>query len=417
MRHCSMLNSKNRIVGVDAAVITPRVVYILLTLSLLVTMSSDSDDDDDLLGGPTFKTARQERAADKRRERGLAYLDSSIREEKKREALQESITKIKMETNLESNQDERLTQAETIAAESKQEKKRKNINNLEDHHHHANDNGKGGLASLALKDQLATAVDTAQTCTLGTRKVLGRGNAENQWSTVEFCLEALEDILKKVQADKNKDDKPFRNDVIALLKNKDTLEQVLMHRKLAQVCQKYEMVQLPYEIMEWLLCMACSPIDGDSSRLSVGAFQTLDTIWARTTTKQPLLTLKDILHDLKDWFDLKLNEASSAAEEMSTSIVSDVSVLGLEHFLRLWERVLSNNIVVLDKEPKETATQCIVALARASLDPCFYKCHGYVHYLSQLACIIFYTMCPNSLLDISFSLGYWKLSNVPLPRS
>jgi len=348
---------------------------------------SDSDSDDDLLlSGPVFrKTARQERAADMTREKGLAYLDSSLQEEKKREALNDNIAKIKQE-NWDCNDEERLTQAETIAKESQKNKRKATYNDVD-----GNINI-GGLAALALRDQLTTAVDTAQASTLGTRAVLGRGNDKDVWSTVEFCLEELDGILKRLQSQKGKkDDKAFRAALVSLLKTANqngTLEEALFYRKLAKLCKQHNRMHLPKELTEWLLCLAFNPIDEQSDSLSVGAFQTLLTIFtrARGVPGKPLLTMNDMIRDMETCFALQVNEAAhpspldekenqESTVDIATSI-SPVSVSGLQHFLLLWERAFLNNIVALDESPEEAATQCMVALSRAALDPCFYKCEG-----------------------------------------
>ena len=341
---------------------------------------SDDSDDDLLLSGPVFrKTVRQERAQDKSRKTGLAFLDSCLEDEKKRGALNESIAKIKYEHI----DDERVTQALTQANESKQKRK---------------ENPNEGLVALALRDELITAVDTAQASILGTRRVLGKAHDKDVWSTVEFAMEDLHDIVKGLQSEKggNKKEKAFQNDVVSLLKSaiqdKPSLERILMYRQLVKLCRKHNRMHLPTELTEWLFCMASSPIDEANAALSTGAFRTLVSIFSQThrPSEKPLLTMKDMVRDMQAWFALNMDAAaySSVVDEKETSVDMDtllsvVNVKGLEQFLLLWEQVFANDIVAVDESSKETATLCITALARASLDPCFYKCDGYVYNASD----------------------------------
>lgn len=355
---------------------------------------SDSDSDDDLLlSGPVFrKNARQERAADKKREKGLAYLETSLQEEQKRKALNDNITKIKQE-NWECNEEALMTQAEeTIANESNNKRK------ATEHSNHETNNNNSGLAALALRDQLATAVDTAQASSLGTRRVLSRASTENQWSTLAFAKEDLADIVKRLQAKKGKN--AFRNALVSLLKHHDHLEQVLLQRKLAVLCEKHQMTHLPNELTEWLLCLACNPIDGEGSGTSEGAFQTLVTIWTRThgSPKNPLLTMQDFVRDFEAWFSLSLDSAESNSSSAALVSTSTVSVNGLEHFLLLWERAFLNDIVALDESsPEKVSTQCMVALASVSLDPSFYQYPGYAcmrrDVIVVLLCVCRHTFC------------------------
>ena len=352
---------------------------------------SDSDSDGDLLlsGAPTFtRTTRQERAAEKSRETTLAFVDDFLQDERKRQALNDNIVKIKQEHQ--ECDEERLTQAENISKKSTAPKRKLKLDSAI---------CAEGLAELALRDQLTTALDTAKTTNLGTRTVLGRGNDEDRWSTVDFCLEELSDIMKRLQAQKGSDRKAFRGAIVSLLQKsikEGTLEQLLVRRRLAKLCQKHNAMYLPRDLTEWLFCLASNPIDEASDELSTGAFQTLLTIFSRAkgTPAKPLLTLDDMILDMKVWFALRLDGAhSSAIEEkenscQDVSAVTSVCVAGLENFLLLWERAFLNDIVTWSTA--EAAKQCVVALARAALDPCFCKCQGYVAVLvdSCITCLL-----------------------------
>jgi hypothetical protein len=346
---------------------------------------SDSDSDDDLLLNTAVfsrKQVREERAADQKRASGLAYLQDTLDDERARQTLQHSISQIKQEFH-----EERLTQAEEIAASAATNRKV-----------HSSDEttSRGGLATLALRDQLATALDTAQSSNVGTRHVLGRGKEENKWSTVEFAVEKLNEILgslsvnQKPQQQQQND--AFVMDIVTLLQTSiktKNLQQVLMQRKLAKLTQKHARMFLPRPLTEWLYCLACNPIEQAQSDLCAGAFQTLFTILFRaqggvSTKNLPLWTLDDIFRDLQAWFDLQIHdEAQDTGKENQERLPSLPSALGLEHFFLLWEQLLLNNIVVLDDHSSAptAATQCVVALACAALDPCFYKGQGYVSYL------------------------------------
>ena len=78
----------------------------------------DSDsDDDDLFGPPihTFGNTRREKAGEKSREKGLAFLDESLEHEERRREYKENIVKIKQEQS--ECDEECLTQAESLAKE------------------------------------------------------------------------------------------------------------------------------------------------------------------------------------------------------------------------------------------------------------------------------------------------------------
>jgi hypothetical protein len=191
---------------------------------------SDSDSDDDLLLNTAVfsrKQVREERAADQKRASGLAYLQDTLDDERARQTLQHSISQIKQEFH-----EERLTQAEEIAASASKRKV------------HSSDetSSRGGLATLALRDQLATALDTAQSSNVGTRHVLGRGKEENKWSTVEFAVEKLNEIWgslsvnQKPQQQQQQND-AFVMDIVTLLQTSIKTKKLTTSLDATQTCQ------------------------------------------------------------------------------------------------------------------------------------------------------------------------------------
>lgn len=352
-------------------------------------MDDSDSDDDDLFGAPTFGNTRREKAGEKSREKGLAFLDESLEHEKKRRVYNENIVKIKQEQS--ECDEERLTQAESLAKESfsLSSKKRKAthdaINGV--------DEGLSGLAGGC--DKLATALDTSQSKMLGSRATLGRGDVKNQWSSTQDAVDELSVVLTRFESNKSFGNKRFKKDAVSIIRyamQSDNLVPLLSYGKLVGLCRKHGVTQLPRELSEWLYCLACKPVHGDDDELSAAAFQTQLSLWtsAHGPPERPFLTMADMIRDMKAWFALRLDglEGKENEDRTDVSSVSRVYVTGLERFLLLWERALLNDIIwigeITAKEAMETATRSMIALALAGLDPCFHRCERYE------------TVCPSS---------------------
>jgi hypothetical protein len=343
----------------------------------------DSDSDDDLFAGPTFGNARRERAGHKSREKGLAFLDQSLEDEKKRHAYSVKINQEQCEDD-----EELLTQAESLAKESKKtsSKKRKAT-------HDAINGVDEGLAALAGSHELVTALDTSQTKMLGTRATLGRGDARSQWPSTKDAVDELRVILTRFASNKDFANKRFKKDTISVLQNvikDDTLVPVLSYGKLLSICRKHGVAHLPYELNEWLYCLACKPVNGEHGELSTAAFEAQLSLWtlAKGAPARPVIALADMVRDMKAWFALRLDgvEGKENRDRSGDPSLSGVDITGLEHFLLLWGPALLNDIVSVGaaNEAMETATRCMITLAVAGLDPCFHRFERYVtcaHYL------------------------------------
>jgi hypothetical protein len=248
------------------------------------------------------------------------------------------------------------------------------------------DEGLEGLAGGC--DKLATALDTSQSKMLGSRATLGRAHLTNQWSSTQDAVDELSVILTRFESNKSFGNKRFKKEAISLIRNgiqSDTLEPLLSYGQLVELCRKHGLAQLPCELSEWLYCLACKPVHGDTDDLSTAAFQTQLLLWtsARGPPKRTFLTMNDLIRDMKAWFALRLDglEGKENEDRTDVSSVSGVDVTGLEHFLLLWERALLNDIIWLGelsaKDAVETATRSMIALALAGLDPCFHRCERY----------------------------------------
>lgn len=144
------------------------------------------------------------------------------------------------------------------------------------------------------------------------------------------------------------------------------------------------MAQLPYELNEWLYCLACKPVNGEQhDELSTAAFRAQLSLWAlpQGAPERPLIALADMVRDMNAWFALQLDGVEGKENEDGSDdpSLSRVYITGLEKFLLLWELALLNDMVSVGAaiEAMETATRCMIALAVAGLDPCFHRFERY----------------------------------------
>ena len=341
---------------------------------------SDSDDDSLLDGAPVFASSRKERSEEKARAKGLEYLQASLKVAEKKRIYNSNKEIV---TQQEAEFDDQLEHAESLAerAAMSSASKRKAISDSDQEEEEPH------------SESMATALDTAQSKILGMRSTLGPGLAQGQRASDKDAVEELETILKRLESSKGLD-KAIRTAVVPFFRTaiqNDCLETLLLSRKLAPLCRKHGLLHLPFELTEWLYCQACQPCYENRSDLREGAFRTLLALWKQVKghSSTPLLTLRSMVPDMELWFGLRLPGCSQGImgkENLDTESLpsSSVNVAGLENFFLLWEQALISDVIPCAQEPvgdeagamADSATECMVALFSAGLDPCFSNNQG-----------------------------------------
>lgn len=340
----------------------------------------DDSDDDSLTEIPTF-TSKRKRSEERSRENAMKYMDDALEVENDRRERQLRILKIKQEQP--EPDEERIRRAENMATEEyvSAGATRKLLQNaISGVEEHEVDDG----LDHERRTFLASAFTTHRSILVGMRRTLaGVQDTKQLYSSEKDAMDHLKKVLKQMERSSNEAELKMAKKMHTAIRC-DLLNEFLEARTLAINCQKYKVQNIPRELEEWLFKAACSAGRGDLQNrtgLCIGSFQTLLAVWkvvVSPRTEDSIMVLSSLVPWMEECFGLKLNGLAvnpNGGDDTDNTSTEEIHLnpIGLTHFLRLWVHAVEGRCFVAPSvDVVETIATCIVALARAGLDPAFH---------------------------------------------